>query len=98
MFVSSQANGDFTLKAAELADRFGLSEHEFHRYMALGLIVGRVEIGSGDQEGTRRLSLRFGNRMWRAIVSADNSIQDEEMAFLRGNVSKRRRSPRPDTV
>jgi hypothetical protein len=93
MFVSSHANGDFT-KAAELADRFGLSEHEFHRYMALGLIVGSVEIGSGDQEGTCRLWLRFGNRMRRAIVSADNSIQDEKMAFLRGNVSKRRRSPR----
>ncbi|MFW8589061.1 hypothetical protein ACOJBM_42360 [Rhizobium beringeri] len=36
MFVSSHANGDFTLEAAELANRFGLSEHEFHRYVSLG--------------------------------------------------------------
>ncbi|KKX33118.1 DUF6522 family protein [Rhizobium sp. LC145] len=89
MIVEFQPNGDFILDGAELGDRFGLSERDFHRYMKLGLIRGTVEVGTGEDEGTRRLSLRLGNRMWRAVLNADNSIRHEEMTFLRGKPPKR---------
>jgi hypothetical protein len=90
LFVESNENGDFTLDSTELAERFGVPLPEFRRHIHRGLVASSVEIGSDEHAGTRRLSLRFRNRLWRAILDAENKVQHEEMTFLSG-----RRSIRP---
>ncbi|QRM47249.1 DUF6522 family protein [Rhizobium sp. BG4] len=66
-----------------VSDRFGISEGEFRRYMREGFIVGRVENGVGDDEGTRRISFVFGNRQWQAVITNENAILHEIMTFRR---------------
>ena len=64
-----------------VSERFGISEDEFRRYMRQGFIVGRVETGVGDDEGTRRISFVFGNRQWQAVITNENDILHESMTF-----------------
>ncbi|MGV1793499.1 DUF6522 family protein [Rhizobium sp. A37_96] len=87
MVFERAENGDFIVDSAEIADRFGFSLIDFRRYMQLGLIISSVEEGTGEHEGTRRLSLRCGNRVWRAILDHENKLQHDEMTFLRGKLS-----------
>ncbi|KAA1184446.1 hypothetical protein FP026_03430 [Rhizobium tropici] len=83
MFVGRAENGDFVVDSFEIADRFGLSLSEFRRYMQRGSITSCVEVGTANHEGTRRLSLRLGNRIWRAVLDDENRVRHEEMTFLR---------------
>lgn len=92
LFVERSPNGDFTLDSSEIASRFGVSQSLFRNYIQRGLVASSVEIGSGEHAGTRRLSLRFGNRQWRAILDDENEVKHEELTFLSGRSSKR--SPR----
>ena len=64
----------------------------FTWYIQQGFVTSSVEIGSDEHAGTRRLSLRFGNRQWRAVVEIENEVQHEELTFLKGRSPKR--SPR----
>jgi hypothetical protein len=89
VFVERAQNGDFILASSEIADRFGLSLAEFRRYMQLGFITCSVEVGTVEHEGTRRLSLRLGNRLWRAVLDDENKVQHEEMTFLGRKLSRR---------
>ena len=82
MFVERAQNGDFIVDSLEIAERFGLSLSEFRRYMQRGAISSCVEVGTADHQGTRRLSLRLGNRIWRAVLDDDNRVRHEEMTFL----------------
>lgn len=84
MFVERAQSGDFVVDSAEIADRFGLSLSELRRYMQRGSVTSSVEVGTADHEGTKRLSLRLGNRVWRAVLDDENMVQHEEMIFLRG--------------
>lgn len=83
MFVERAQNGDFVVDSVEIAERFGLSLSEFRRYMQRGAITSCVEMGTADHQGTRRLSLRLGNRIWRAVLDDENRVRHEEMTFLR---------------
>lgn len=84
MFVEREQSGDFVVDSAEIADRFGLSLSELRRYMQRGSVTSSVEVGTADHEGTKRLSLRLGNRIWRAVLDDENMVRHEEMIFLRG--------------
>ncbi len=83
MFVERAQNGDYIVDSSEIADRFGLSLNDFRRYMQRGSITSSVEVGTADNEGCRRLSLRFGNRIWRVVLDDENQVRHEEMTFLR---------------
>jgi hypothetical protein len=85
MFVERAQNGDFIVDSSEIADRFGLSLSDFRGHMQRGSITSSVEVGIADNEGTRRLSLRFGNRLWRVVLDDENQIRHEEMTFLRSS-------------
>jgi hypothetical protein len=84
VIVERASNGDFIVESSEIAERFGLSLSEFRRYMQLGHVTSSVEVGSAAHEGTTRLSLRFGNRFWRAVLNGDDEVQQEETGFLPG--------------
>ncbi|WP_454287834.1 DUF6522 family protein [Rhizobium arsenicireducens] len=84
MQIERDSNGDFILDPAELAQRFGLSAAEFRRHQEQGLVKSTVEVGEGEDVGTSRLSLRIGNRIWRAILDANGQVTREEMNIARG--------------
>ncbi|MFB9948237.1 DUF6522 family protein [Rhizobium puerariae] len=90
MRIERDPNGDFILESGELAGRFGLSGEEFRRKIRQGLVASSVERGEGEDAGTCRLSVRIGNRMWRAILTTEGEVGNESVAVLRG-----RPLPRP---
>ena len=46
--------------------------------MRLGLVTSLVEAGEGEHTGLRRLTVRCGAAVWRAVVDADDQIVEEE--------------------
>jgi hypothetical protein len=46
-----------------------------------------VEVGTAEHEGTKRVSLRLGNRLWCAVLNDANEVQHEHMTVLRGKAS-----------
>lgn len=89
MQIERDPNGDFILQPADLAERFGLTSDDFRRRMQKGLLASTVEVGEGEDAGTCRLSLRLGNRLWRAILDAQDRVTSEEMTFVRGQLLRR---------
>lgn len=89
MQIERDPNGDFILQPADLAERFGLTSDDFRRKMQKGLLASTVEVGEGEDAGTCRLSLRLGNRLWRAILDAEDRVTSEEMTFVRGQLLRR---------
>jgi hypothetical protein len=87
VLIERDSNGDFILESAELAKRFGLSLADLRRHMRHGSVVSSVEIGTAEHEGTKRVSLRLGNRLWRAVLNDENEVQQEQMTVLRGKTS-----------
>ncbi|RWY67665.1 hypothetical protein EHI48_30755 [Rhizobium sp. WSM1325] len=77
-----------TLNDAVVAERFGLSISDYRRYRKLQLISVTMETRPEERDGLRRLSVSFGNRVWRAALGADDTIVQEEMTFLRGKLSR----------
>lgn len=69
--------GGVTLDAAALADRFGMSAEAMRSLMDQHLMRGMVEKGEGVDAGTWRLSMRYGNRMWRAVLMEDGELREE---------------------
>ncbi|WP_018237693.1 DUF6522 family protein [Ensifer sp. BR816] len=76
-------SGDFILDPAMLADRFRLSMNDLRRNFKMGLLTSMVERGEGQDAGTCRLSVKLGNRIWRAVLNSEDRIVSEEVTFLR---------------
>ena len=83
MKLETDSKGDFFVEPSVLADRLGLGTDELRRRMRLGLVTSTVEDGSGQDEGRRRLTVRSGNSVWRAIVDSERTVLSEE-AFTLG--------------
>lgn len=79
--VARDDAGDFVLDAPLMAALFGHSVEELRQLTGRGLVSGTVESGSGEDEGTWRLTLRCGNRMWQAIAAADGTIRQQQHGF-----------------
>ncbi|SSC68443.1 DUF6522 family protein [Ciceribacter selenitireducens] len=84
MQIERDGKGDFILDPAEIARRFGLAPQDFRRQQAQGLVKSTVEVGEGEDAGTSRLSLRIGNRIWRAVLDGDDRVIREELNIARG--------------
>ncbi|MGV6876733.1 DUF6522 family protein [Pseudochelatococcus sp. B33] len=80
--IVRDASGAFTVDADMLAERLGRSPRELRDLMRRGLVASRVERGEGDDRGRWRLSVRCGNRRWRAIIEADGTIADQHVDFV----------------
>ncbi|EJB05962.1 hypothetical protein FHX14_004507 [Rhizobium sp. BK619] len=76
------------LDATDLAGRFGLSPDALRSQMQRGLVRGVVEAGVGEDAGRTRLSVRFGNRVWVAVVGTGGKILSEEMKFVASAVPR----------
>lgn len=80
--VTLDEGGAFTLDAAMLAERFGWSAQELRELMQRGLVTSLVERGEGEDSGRWRLSVRCGNRRWRAVVEPDGTVVDDDVDFV----------------
>jgi hypothetical protein len=83
MRVERDAGGDYVLGSDEIATRFRWSVTQLRRSMKQGLVSSSVETGMGEDAGTSRLTLRCGNRVWRAVLDARGHIISEEICVER---------------
>lgn len=95
MKVEKTQNGDLMVDPTELADRFGISMDDLRRFFSKGLVTSMVERGEGSHAGTCRLSVKLGNRVWRAIVNSENCVMSEETTFYRANSRMPTNAPDP---
>ncbi|MCO5148140.1 MAG: DUF6522 family protein [Aquamicrobium sp.] len=92
MRIERDAQGDFVLEPALLMRGLSISEAELQRRMRAGEITSVVEDGEGEDRGRRRLSVRCGDTVWRAVLDGANTILSEETFDLR---FRRWRAPKP---
>ena len=89
MRIERDENGNYILEPGELAERFGLAREDFRRRMQQGLVSSTVERGEGEDAGTSRLSVRLGNRIWRAVLDGRDEVRSEAVTFVRGKLQRR---------
>src|SRR4051812_45836133 len=80
MRIEPDQRGDDVLVAFALAEKLSIPPEDLRRRMRLGLVTSRVEAGEGEHAGLRRLTMRCGATVWRAVVGADDQIVQEELA------------------
>ena len=78
MRIERDQRGDYVLDAPALAKRLSILPEELRRRMRLGLVTSLVEAGEGEHAGLRRLTVRCGAEVWRAVLDADDQIVEEE--------------------
>lgn len=83
MRIERDGAKDIILSSAELAKRFGFTVAALRRAMRLGLIAGTVEVGEGADLGKSRLTMRCGNRVWRAVLDSQDRVASEEIRMSR---------------
>jgi len=77
MKIEYDGTGDVILDPEELAHQFSLSSDSLRRYLSLGLVTSTIERGEGDDLGKTRLSVRVGNRIWRAVEERGSILRSE---------------------
>ena len=90
MQIEQDSGGDFMVDPALLMHRFSIPEAELRRRMQSGEISCVVEAGEGEDLGRRRLSVRCGDTVWRAVLDEQRVMLSEETFDLR---FRRWRSP-----
>ena len=78
MRIERDQRGDYVLDAPALAEKLSIPPEDLRRCMRLGLVTSLVEAGEGEHTGLRRLTVRCGAEVWRAVVDADDQIVEEE--------------------
>ena len=78
MRIERDQHGDYMLDATALAEKLSIPPEDLRRLMRLGLVTSLVEAGEGADAGLRRLTVRCGAEVWRAVVDADGRMVDEE--------------------
>ncbi|MDB5595377.1 MAG: hypothetical protein JWM36_2338 [Hyphomicrobiales bacterium] len=89
MDIEREAGGDYLIASAEVAARFRISIAELRRLTTLGLMSSSVETGEGEDAGTSRLTLRCGNRVWRAVLDAHDHVSSEDFFVERARPPRR---------
>ncbi len=84
MRFARDGDGNIILDPAELAAKFALNADDFRSRMQRRLVLSMVETGVGDDEGKIRLSLRLGNRLWRAVLDSEGHVTNEALTFVSG--------------
>lgn len=89
MKLECDGKGDFVVDHCLLTVKLAISSEELRRRMRLGLVTSVVEAGLGSDEGLRRLTIRCGNAVWRAIVDAQQNVVSEETFSLGGPAGRK---------
>ena len=80
--------------ATALVEKLSIPTKDLRRCMRLGLVTSLAEAGEGEHAGLRRLMVRCGAAVWRAVVDADDQIIGEERVGEPGLVRLVRRAVR----
>jgi len=83
MKLEQDDKGDVVVAPAMLAQRLSIPEAALRRLMQDGRVTSVVEVGEGEDAGRRRLSVRCGDTVWRAVVDAGLTVLEEETFDLR---------------
>lgn len=67
-------NGEVTVDAGFLATRLGLAVEKLQAEMRRGAVVSTVEEGRDEDARRTRITVRYGARLWRAVVGPDGTI------------------------
>ncbi|MBU4531992.1 MAG: hypothetical protein KUA43_04670 [Hoeflea sp.] len=89
MNIKRDESGDIILDSSEIASRFGLSLERLRDLQKRKLVSSTIERGEGEDTGSHRISLRIGNRVWRALLDADDVVLSETVSTVRGKVGRR---------
>ena len=82
MSVVRWADGVPEIDAAVAARAMKFAVEYFLRQMQRGAIRGRVERGSGEDEGRHRLSFRHRDRELVMVVDEDGRIVSQELTMI----------------
>lgn len=78
MHLERNTRGDWFLDPEQLAAQFGAGPGQFRHDIRLGLVSSRIEIGSDEDRGNIRVTVRFQKKTWRGIFDEQgNLIRDE---------------------
>ena len=83
MKLEQDDKGDVVVAPAMLAQRLSIPEAALRHLMQDGQVTSVVEVGEGEDAGRRRLSVRCGDTVWRAVVDAGLTVLEEETFDLR---------------
>ncbi|MBU1312848.1 MAG: hypothetical protein KJ947_24675 [Alphaproteobacteria bacterium] len=86
MNIERDQNGDFFLESAEIAEKFNLSLESLRDFQQRKLVASTIERGEGEDAGSYRISLRIGNRLWRAVVDAEDVVRRETVSTVRHKI------------
>jgi hypothetical protein len=78
MRIEQDPSGDHVLDATALAEKLSIPPEDLRRRMRLGLVTSLVETGEGEHASLRRLTVRCGAAVWRAVLDADDQIVEDE--------------------
>ena len=78
MRIERDQRGDYVLDASALAEKLSIPPEDLRRRMRLGLVTSLVEAGEGEHAGLRRLTVRCGDEVWRAVIDAEGRMIEEE--------------------
>ena len=78
MRIERDQRGDYVLEPTALAEKLSIPPEDLRRRMRLGLVTSLVEAGEGEHAGLRRLTVRCGAEVWRAVIDAEGRIIEEE--------------------
>ena len=78
MRIERDQRGNYVLEPTALAEKLSIPPEDLRRRMRLGLVTSLVEAGEGEHTGLRRLTVRCGAAVWRAVVDANGRIVGEE--------------------
>ena len=79
MRIERDQHGDYVLDAAAVAKKLSIPFDDLRRRMRLGLVTSLVETGEGEDAGLRRLTVRCGAEVWRAVIDVDDRVVKEEL-------------------
>src|SRR4051812_48420748 len=77
MRIERDQRGDYVLEPTALAEKLSIPPEDLRRRMKLGLVTSLVEAGEGEHAGLRRLTVRCGDEVWRAVIDAEGRIIEE---------------------
>ncbi|WP_029620834.1 DUF6522 family protein [Pseudorhizobium marinum] len=86
MNIERDQNGDFFLESTEIAEKFNLSLESLRDFQQRKLVASTIERGEGEDAGSFRISLRIGNRLWRAVVDAEDVVRRETVSTVRHKI------------
>ncbi|AWN44845.1 DUF6522 family protein [Methylobacterium durans] len=77
MRLAFDLNGNWLVDEHELAEKLSADVKELRRLDKLGLVIIRIETGSGSDEGRSRVTVRTEQAGWEGIFDKTGALIDE---------------------